>query len=51
MQYVPLSHLRSKGTASEYITYCTGSGMLMTYNVYTLLTVQYKKKNIALVTV
>ena len=29
--YVPLSYIRSKGTASAYITYCTGSGMLMRY--------------------
>ena len=32
---VPLSHLRSKGTAKmhmhTYITYCTGSGMLTRY--------------------
>ena len=31
IHYVPLSHLRSKGTASAYITYCTGSGMLTRY--------------------
>ena len=31
MHYVPLSHFRSKGTASAYITYCTGSGMLVRY--------------------
>ena len=29
--YVPLSHLRSKGKASAYILYCTGSGMLTRY--------------------
>jgi len=28
---LPLSHLRSKGTASAYITYCTDSGMLTRY--------------------
>ena len=28
---VPLSHLRSKGKASAYILYCTGSGMLTRY--------------------
>ena len=31
VSYVPLSHLGSKGTASAYITYCTGSGMLTRY--------------------
>ena len=31
MRYVPLSHLRSKGKASAYILYCTGSGMLTRY--------------------
>ena len=28
---VPLSHLRSKGKASAYILYCTGSGILTRY--------------------
>jgi len=31
VKYVLLSHLRSEGTASAYITYCTGSGMLTRY--------------------
>ena len=30
-EYVSLSHLRSKGKASAYILYCTGSGMLTRY--------------------
>ena len=29
--HVPLSHLRSKGKASAYILYCTGSGILTRY--------------------
>jgi len=37
MTYVTLSHLRSKGRASAYITYCTGSGN----EIYAHLTVQY----------
>ena len=31
MYHIPLSHLRSKGKASAYILYCTGSGMLTRY--------------------
>ena len=45
--YVPLSHLRSKGKASAYILYCTGSGMLTRYTHYG----QCNTKNIALTTV
>jgi len=30
-EYIPLSHLRSKGKAGAYILYCTGSGMLTRY--------------------
>ena len=47
MQYVPLSHLRSKGKPSAYILYCTGSGMLTRYTHGG----QCNIKNIALTTV
>ena len=44
---VPLSHLKSKGKASAYILYCTGSGMLTRYTHCG----QCNIKNIALTTV
>jgi len=47
--HVPLSHLRSKGKASAYILYCTGSGMLTRY-MYTHCG-QCNIKNIAPTTV
>jgi len=47
LKHVPLSHLRSKGKASAYILYCTGSGMLTRYTHCC----QCNIKNIALTTV